>query len=346
MIGIAKRLALQALTGEAVLARARAHLPAVHAVVLMYHEVAGDDVDIESWTVVRSGDLQRQLDYIARNYDIVSIGDALARLASPTGRPAAVVTFDDGHKGNLETLLPIVDSRRIPVTIFVASGHVESQKAFWFDRLINALQTADPIELDLRRFGTLGKYVVNESRGAPNWVQFQRLLQDLKTLDPERCELVADEIVAELAQHPSRPGGRLRPMTPGDIAALAASPYVEIGGHSHCHRLQTQLSEQERRESIERNRRLLTEWTGRTIEHFAYPSGANDPHVVATVRASGYRTAMTTAPGLWLAGSDPFLIPRLGVGRYDGAATFRAGLFGGARMLAALLTGARTAVAS
>lgn len=342
VIPLLKRMAMRMLTDELAIRRVRARLPHPHAVVLMYHEVAPDELDIEAWTVVRLNDLKRQLAYVASHYDVVSMDEAGQRLAGgvASGRPCAVLTFDDGHKGNLEVLLPLIESLGLPVTIYIASGHIESQRLYWFDRIVNALQTRAPIDLDLTRFRGLRRYHLNNARGARNWVHYQQLLQDVKSLDPTACETVADEIAVELSGV-GRDGGRLRPLAAADVTELARSRLVEIGGHTHCHTLQPLLSRTDRLASLERNRTLLERWTGRAVNHFAYPSGAHDEQVTRDVRDSGYRTAVTTAEGIWSAAADPFLIPRFGVGRYDGAAEFKMGLLGGRHSLVSHLLAGR-----
>ena len=169
----AKRMIMGALANGLAVDLARKRLSNDHAVVLMYHEVVEDSADIESWTAIKVSDLKRQLDYLGRHYDIVSMDDALARLRKPGGaqRPAAVVTFDDGGKGNATTLLPLIDAVKVPVTIYVATGHIETQQPYWFDRLINALQVESEFSVDLRRFDGLDDYIFNRVQNELDWAK-------------------------------------------------------------------------------------------------------------------------------------------------------------------------------
>jgi len=335
----AKKLVMGALANGMALDIARRRLSNDHAVVLMYHEVVEDAADIESWTAIRVSDLKRQLDYLGRHYDIVSMDDALARMRRPGGarRPAAVVTFDDGGKGNATTLLPLVEAVKLPVTIYIASGHIESQRPYWFDRLINALQVESQFSIDLRRFAGLDAYTFNRVRGGDNWLEYDRLLSGIKRLPPAGYDDIVASIEAQTAQCTPRRGPRLIPMTVADVKAVSSSPYITIGGHSHCHTLQTRLSPEQRKSSLETNRRLLREWTGQEVNHFAYPSGDLDAAVIADVKACGYLSAVSTVHQVWRPGCDEYQIPRFGIGRYDALPTFRAGLVGGPRSLVNLL---------
>jgi peptidoglycan/xylan/chitin deacetylase (PgdA/CDA1 family) len=341
----AKRLVMGALANSVALDIARRRLSNDHAIVLMYHEVVEDTADIESWTAIRVGDLKRQLDYLAGHYDIVSMDDALARMRKPGSarRPAAVVTFDDGGKGNATTLAPVIDAVKLPITIYVATGHIEAQRPYWFDRLINALQVESEFVLDLRLFNGLGTYTFNRVRGGDNWLEIDRLLGGIKKLPLEIYDDIVAAIAAQASKATPRRGPRLVPMTIEDVRQVSRSPHIVIGGHSHCHTLQTRLAPAARMESLTRNRRLLQEWTGQPIDHFAYPSGDLNDAVVADVRACGYRSAVSTAHEVWRAGGDEFRVPRYGIGRYDTLPAFRAGLVGGPRSLVNLLIKARAA---
>jgi peptidoglycan/xylan/chitin deacetylase (PgdA/CDA1 family) len=296
------------------------------AVALMYHDVAQDEAAIEAWTVVKKSNLIAQLDYLNRHFTIVSLGEALESMnchangASPR-KPLAVVTFDDGYAGNRRVLLPIIQSRNIPVTIFVATRALQEQSLYWYDRLINALQCDAALDLDLAHLA-LGRYRINQSKGAGNWAAIERLLSDLKQRAPNER---ADAVDAILTGLPSRAtaGHQVGPLSITELQELAASPLVTIGAHSHCHNILTQLPEPAIRESLATSKRLLESWTGRPVRYFAYPNGNYNETVVSLVKSVGFECAMTTVARPWTRSESPFAIPRMGIGRYDSAAFFK-----------------------
>ena len=321
-----RRLLTGLLAAEPLLRRARRRSPPGIA-VLMYHEVLGDNDAAEAWTAVRVSELRHQIEYLKSAFDILSIDEAMSR--GDSQRPTAVLTFDDGGAGTHQHLLPVVDDARVPVTVFVSTGHVESGRLYWFDRVVNALQVVEPIRLDLRDVG-LSAYAVGPPSGANNWAQIQRLLVDIKAAGVARNEELAG-IVEERAK---AAGGAVRvplqPMTINQVRELAACPQVTIGAHSHAHSLLTQMSGADTTADVARSRRLLQQWTGQSVEHFAYPSGEYDARVRENVISCGFRTAVTTEKRLWRPGCDAFAIPRMSVGRYDSASSFRLALGGGA----------------
>jgi peptidoglycan/xylan/chitin deacetylase (PgdA/CDA1 family) len=191
------------------------------------------------------------------------------------------------------------------------------------------LQVAAPVSLDLRDVG-LKVYAVGPPSGANNWAQIQRLLVDIKAAGVERNEELAEVVEQRAKDAGGAVRAPLQPMTVQQVRELAACPQVTIGAHSHAHSLLTQMSAAETTADVAKSRRLLQDWTGQSVEHFAYPSGEYDARVRENVVACGFRTAVTTEKRLWRPGCDAFAIPRMSVGRYDSASSFKLALGGGA----------------
>lgn len=298
-------------------------------VILMYHELAEDSDDVEAWTVVKRTDFLRQMDYLRANFDVMSLPRAIARMAQPNcaDRPIAVVTFDDGDRGNRDVLVPIIETYELPVTIFVATGQVQDQRSYWFDRVINALQVHTPVTVALPP--TLpATYVINETRGEPNWAKIRELLSALKNLEPTARERVVDLITDKIAWQDRRSRG-IAPLMISDIKELSDYSLVTIGAHSHCHNILTQVDRQAAFESAVRSKDLLELWTGQKVRYFAYPHGDFNDAVISAVMAAGFEAALTTAARPWGTDDKLFALPRIGVGRYDLPEVFKLGLVGG-----------------
>lgn len=311
-----------------VLASRRAVKPS-GVTVLMYHEIGRDEDSHEAWTVVRQADFRRQLDYVQKHYDIISLADALERVSSgaANGRPAAVLTFDDGNAGDLERMLPVVQNSGAPVTIFVSTMPVVAERGLWFNRVINALPDAGSFLVDLRSFG-LSMYPVIGRRHIRRWSQVQVLLEAMKTLTSESCELAANEVVRQLSFVHSR-RSQVRPLTEAGIKELARCPLVDIGAHTHGHEILTMLPLAEADRSISTSRTLLQGWTGKQVAHFAYPSGIADAKIRELVQRLGFNAALGSQRGLWSSAAQRFEVPRIAVGRFDSLELFKFGLVHG-----------------
>lgn len=324
------------LANEAVMPVLRRWVIRGRPMVLMYHELARDEVDVDGWTILRESEFVRQVDYLRRHYRIVSLDELLAGPDAQDTRPVVALTFDDGDAGNFEVLLPLVERLALPVAIFIATGHIEAARPYWFDRVVNALQVRAPLEVDLRTEG-LDVYRVSPVRGAANWNEIQRLLSDIKKQPPERSDAIADRVETLAAASRDARCGRIVPLTIEQVKALGRSRHITLGAHSHCHQLLTQIPAEEARESIAGSRARLQQWTGQPVDYFAYPSGDHDDRVVRLIEELGFKAAFTTEERFWERGESPLTIPRMGVGRYDNVQQFKLNLVGGLRALGAAL---------
>jgi peptidoglycan/xylan/chitin deacetylase (PgdA/CDA1 family) len=298
--------------------------------LLTYHTLGADDEDFDAWTVLARGTFERQVDALRRDYEIVPIDEALDDHAdenAATARPRVVLTFDDGHSGWTEHLLPLAERLALPVTLYVATGHVQSGRPYWFDAVVNALQTREPIEIDATAAG-LGRVVLNRERGERNWLVLSALLEAMKRMPAAAREAMAERLVAEAAGRAKRPFTALRPMTPDEVRALARARGVAIGSHSHGHELLDQLPLAAACESIRHSMALLNGWTGRRIVHFAYPNGNYNAALAAALPGLGLSSAVTTRHGLWRRDGSRYELPRVAVGRFDDGARLRLSLLG------------------
>jgi peptidoglycan/xylan/chitin deacetylase (PgdA/CDA1 family) len=100
----------------------RALLQRRRVTVLMYHDTDPDRLD-------------RHLAALTKRYHFIGLEDLLAALRGDRFDDlpphAAVLTFDDGHRGNA-AILEVLERRKVPVTIFLCSGIVGTRRRFWF----------------------------------------------------------------------------------------------------------------------------------------------------------------------------------------------------------------------
>lgn len=109
----------------------RARQGTAPVVVLFYHRVA--DEHVNEWTL-RTRQFVRQLDWLQRHCDLVSLEEAQRRIRNGVNRRLAVsITFDDGYAENCDTALPLLIRRGVPCTYFVSLHHVQHGEPFPHD---------------------------------------------------------------------------------------------------------------------------------------------------------------------------------------------------------------------
>ncbi len=325
-----KSLVYRAAATEGLLSRARQRVARRGATVLLYHDIGDDTEPQEAWQVLRSADFRAQVAYLRQHYEIVDIDSAWAWLRGDLElpRPPVVLTFDDGLRGNYLHLLPLVRELQIPVLVYIATEHIESQQGFWFDRIANALRGSRAYKLDLTAW-QLGLFKVDQMPGKARWAQIQAVLGATKRIDQAVHHLVAQAVEQQTGVSGS--SGPLLPMTLEMLQALAAEPLVTLGVHSHGHEVLTQLSPQQVRASLQACKDRLQQWTGREVRHMAYPSGFHCRQTREEVARMGFATAAGTEQVVWCRDHDIMQIPRFAVGGYDSLSQFKVNIVGGLR---------------
>lgn len=105
--------------------------------ILMYHRVADHPPGASAPTSnVTPRRLRAQLEgLLSRGFEAWSLRAILDAYSASRAIPANVfaVTFDDGYENNLLAALPVLEELRVPATIFVATGFLDSDRPFPFD---------------------------------------------------------------------------------------------------------------------------------------------------------------------------------------------------------------------
>ncbi|GAA0879719.1 polysaccharide deacetylase family protein [Algoriphagus jejuensis] len=90
--------------------------------ILVYHEIMPSTAE-------------KQFVYLKENYNLISLQTFLKAIESKDKslipKRALIITFDDGRISNYQ-LLPIIKKHNIPVTIFLNSGIINTNRHYWF----------------------------------------------------------------------------------------------------------------------------------------------------------------------------------------------------------------------
>ncbi|HXB57681.1 MAG TPA: polysaccharide deacetylase family protein [Vicinamibacteria bacterium] len=283
----------------------RSHFEKGRAILLAYHRV-NDERDPFFPSLPRS-DFAAQVDYIASRYRVEPLDAVVAWLADGAPGPSRVaITIDDGYPDTFEVVLPILEGRGLPATLFLATGPPETGEPLWIDRIRWVLKHARATVLDVPALGLPSSGL---GRPSARLELLARLLRQLKALGPKDVEDAVATL--EAALQPQGPPLRLlrwpevRRMTEGGIS---------LAGHTHRHYMLSRLDEGKQEDEITTCLRLIEERAGRQVTSFAYPNGDPedyDGRTIAILRRLGLRCAVTCRRGLARPGQDPFQLPRL-----------------------------------
>jgi peptidoglycan/xylan/chitin deacetylase (PgdA/CDA1 family) len=290
----------------------------------MYHGIIRSPLEVTDWCFVDETSFSTQIEYLKRHFEVIFLSEAVERMRNGgIKRPAAVITFDDGYQNNFDVAFPILYKEKIPATIFLTTGLINTNDTVWHCQLNLALsQTRRPrIERNGFRFDLSTLDLKAKASAA---------IQDsLKKLKHSQLMAAVRNIILELDGDPDCPiaiDSPYRMLSKNAIAEMVASELIEFGAHTHQHMILSCLSPEERLNEIRRSVDAIHELTGRPCKCFAYPNGRMqdyDPESINDIKACGIQMAVTTAAGPNNRTTPTMELRRYGVGADLSMAAFQ-----------------------
>lgn len=204
----------------------------------------------------------------------------------PAGRPAAVLSFDDGFHDFVEYAMPILERRGVAVNQNVIVSSVLTGKPPWTQRL-NDLLAAAPRTLlaELRLPGfehrPPGDGVRERARYGARLGAFLTARSRV-----ERAPLLGE--IERLMARGDVPASRM--MDVDDVRAASRSH--EIGAHSYAHDSMGSETLDFFRDDVERSDAFFCRVLGRPFAVYAFPNGTYQPEQVTLLEDRGVRAIL------------------------------------------------------
>jgi peptidoglycan/xylan/chitin deacetylase (PgdA/CDA1 family) len=273
---------------------------------------------------------ERQLDHIAANYTVCSLGDLLAacRDGHPPPRNACLLTFDDGFADHFTTVFPRLLARGFTGSFFPPARAILEHSLLDVHKIHCILAcTTDSAALAGEMLQLLAPFRRQFPHIAPDAklreefavanrfdnadiIFVKRLLQ--KGLPEPVREAIADEL---LLRHVGVAPTVLSRELYMDLPQLQcmANAGMEIGGHGWNHLWLNSLTPEQQHQEITATadflrlvyRRIPTDWT------MSYPSGGYNQTTISLLQKAGCSLALTTQVGLVTRPDRPYELPRL-----------------------------------
>jgi peptidoglycan/xylan/chitin deacetylase (PgdA/CDA1 family) len=234
----------------------------------------------------------------ALDVDIVTMDEMHQRLSERNfARRFACFTFDDGYRDNRDFALPVMREFDAPLTVYATSDFAEGSGRLWWIALEMAISRASSIEAPVG--GTMTRFDTNTCQAKQ--AAFDRLHDWLRALPGEHD--MAREISALCVRHGIDENSIARElcMSWDELKAFADDPLVTIGAHTITHCNLARQSEAVAAFEIATSRARIEAALERPVLHLAYPYGdriAAGPREFMLARAAGFKTAVTTRPGM------------------------------------------------
>ena len=256
--------------------------------------------------------LDQRLELVERlRCSVLPLGEALQRLHAHDLPPRSVaITFDDGTYDFYKQAYPLLRRRGLPVTVY---------------------QTTYYSDYHAPVFNLICSYMLWKRRGAQLAAVPQLGLTESLDL---RTEASRHNIVRTLIERSERDtltgaeknqiAEQLAQAIGIDYAALSASRVLQLMNAQevediakngvdvqlHTHRHRTPDEEALFRGEIEDNRTRIQAWTGRSANHFCYPSGIYREQFIAWLKSEHVKSATTCDAALASREDNPYLLPR------------------------------------
>ncbi len=259
---------------------------------------------------------EAQMHFLSENYRVASLEEACRELRSGAkSEPGVVITFDDGYRSAYTVAFPILQKYRLPATVYLTLESIETGQVAWYDRVFLAMAVAPSGELHLNLPGPWRLRLNSPEdrlRAALQVVAFLRTLPNSQRRD---CS-------ASLENKIGLPQNALssRVLTWEEIHTMHQTG-IAFGSHTLTHPVVSQLAPQELEQELVASKVLLEKKLGIPVLDFAFPFGkAADcsTEALCLLARSGYRSAVTTVPGVNTPQVNPFELRRLQVG-FDGS---------------------------
>lgn len=181
------------------------------------------------------------------------------------------ITFDDGFENNISIAAPILYDFKIPSTIYVTTGFIESNKMSWIDRIEYAVEN------------------IHSKNFYMEWIKEEASLKDVKSkiyflnsirnyvkntpnCNPDRfADLICDQLGFQEITSSDDPLDKK--MNWNQVYKANSSELIIIGGHTHSHHILSYLNKKQLANEIDTSLELLNKKAGVKPTHYSYPEG-------------------------------------------------------------------------
>lgn len=257
-----------------------------------------------------------QVDYLRRHYSVISPEQLRAHLCRQQALPerSCLLTFDDGLRDHLETVVPVLQARGLTACFFPPAKSVLTHHVLDVHKIHFILAAVPDIETVL----TALKQAVDDLEGESGVPPLARLEADFQSAN--RLNSPAERFIKYVLQKglPRRWRNTLcsrffQRYVTADEASFAADLYLsvselrdlqavgmEVGGHGYMHDWLGTLPRDEQQAEVEATLAFLHTIWRRPVRQWmmSYPSGSFDATTLALLRRRGCIAGFTSVAKL------------------------------------------------
>lgn len=288
-------------------------------IILTYHSVHSGNLPFPIWTQLDYLYFEQHLQFLSTNFNCISLETLHKQIQNQVIEPyTVVITFDDGYRNNFFNAYPLLLKYKIPATIFVTAGLVDTDDYTWSDKIAAILSLLDNVTINLKDVD------VKVESAQDRAVAYRMIVNRFKALHPK-------EIKASITSMQEYFGiGEEDLKTPllkscfghldwDEILIMRDSGLIEIGSHGMSHSILARLSDTEAKAEILQSKNTIETKLARfgPVKFFAYPNGGENDFTREhrnLLIESHYQGVLTTRVDRVDKDVDCFQLPRVCIG--------------------------------
>ena len=291
----------------------RRTVPSRGLAILRYHAICGaEGYDYASPGIcITPGGFEAHVRYLARNYRVLSLPDAVMALGARKTLPrnAVAITFDDGYADNLAAARTLA-RHGLTGTFYITAGCMAGGEPFWPSELRYLVAAVKQERMVLTLPGQSLAFDLTGVNG--RWHAIDRLTKAFKANPvPYREQLRAQ--LRAYAGHMDMP----RVMLTWDEIREMHALGMTIGSHTMTHPNLPNAGVTTAKAEILEARRRLEQEIDNPVTMFSYPNGGAErymtPDIQKIVRETGYHAATTSRNAFAGSASDLYALERVQV---------------------------------
>ena len=286
----------------------RRELTKSQVAILMYHRVAPRN---DTWSLepLDPQSFRKQIEYFSQSYEILPLDRLVRYILQGNSLPkkAIAITFDDGYKDNFQYAYPILKKYHVPATIFLTTGHIGTDKLFWWDKVSYIIQHSFLEKLAL---GEVGSYSLRSEIDKLHARSI--VIERMKELPQERKELLIDRLVSISGVDIPFGLGKGLNLTWNEIREMN-NEGIDFGAHTVNHPCLVNLPLEQAKWEIVQSKTDIEEQLGKEVNAFSYPNGDLSLKLVKLIKESGFKYAVSVLPNKLTSSKDnPYKLSRIG----------------------------------
>lgn len=259
--------------------------------ILIYHRVA---LKKDNWSLepLDPQSFENQIKYFSENYEILPLEKLVQfiQLGMPLPKKAIVITFDDGYKDNFLYAYPILRRYHANATVFLSTGHIDTDKLFWWDKVSYVIQHSciDRLILD-----ELGSYSLQSEIDR---LRVCSVVMDwMKNLDQESKEKFIDKLISITGVNIPSGLGKNFILSWNEIRKMNNNG-IAFGAHTVNHPCLINLPLKQAKWEIIQSKIDIDENLGKEFSAFSYPYGDSNIELIKFTKESGFKCAVSFLP--------------------------------------------------